>query len=61
VIKGTKFELITTMAVPVYIISRAMDPIFAIFIGTSAAVLRISREEKEKGRSKDDTINAALR
>jgi hypothetical protein len=29
---------------------RAADPVFALFIGTSAAAIRIRREEKEAGR-----------
>ncbi|KAK4130839.1 hypothetical protein BT67DRAFT_203059 [Trichocladium antarcticum] len=49
------------MAPPVYIISRAMDPLFAVFIGVSAAALRINREEKEKGRTTQETINVARR
>ena len=49
------------MAPPVYIISRAVDPIFAVFIGVSAAALRINREEKEKGRTTRETIEAARR
>jgi L-cystine uptake protein TcyP (sodium:dicarboxylate symporter family) len=49
------------MAPPVYIISRVADPIFAVFIGVSAAALRINREEKEKGRTTRDTIEAARR
>lgn len=36
-----------------YIISRRIDPIFALFIGFSAATLRIRREEMEKGHSGD--------
>ncbi|KAK4143008.1 uncharacterized protein C8A04DRAFT_12782 [Dichotomopilus funicola] len=49
------------MAPPTYIISRAADPIFAVFIGVSAAALRINREEKEKGRTTQETIEAARR
>ena len=48
------------MAPPTYIISRVVDPIFGVAIGVGAAVLRISREEKEKGRTTQDSI-AALR
>ncbi|BCS24787.1 uncharacterized protein APUU_41231S [Aspergillus puulaauensis] len=33
---------------PVYLISKAADPLFALAIGSSAALLRIRREEKEK-------------
>ena len=50
------------MAVPpTYIISRVADPIFAVFIGISAAVTRINREEKAKGHTGSDTIEAGLR
>ncbi len=49
------------MAPPVYIISRVADPIFAVVIGLSAAALRINREEKDQGRSTQDTIAAARR
>ncbi|KAL2265425.1 hypothetical protein VTJ83DRAFT_6525 [Remersonia thermophila] len=49
------------MAAPVYIISRVADPIFAVFIGISAAALRINREEKEKGRTTQETIEALRR
>ncbi|KAL4761428.1 uncharacterized protein BDW70DRAFT_135665 [Aspergillus foveolatus] len=33
---------------PVYLISKAVDPLFAAVIGSSAALIRIKREEKEK-------------
>jgi hypothetical protein len=49
------------MAAPTYIISRVADPVFALFIGLSAAATRINREEKDKGRSTFETINAGLR
>ncbi|AEO61638.1 hypothetical protein MYCTH_2130809 [Thermothelomyces thermophilus ATCC 42464] len=49
------------MAPPVYIISRVADPIFAVFIGVSAAALRINREEKEKGRTTQETLQAVRR
>ncbi|KAF3926781.1 hypothetical protein ABW21_db0209120 [Orbilia brochopaga] len=32
-----------------FLISRLGDPLFAVFIGSTAAVLRIRREEHEKG------------
>lgn len=38
-----------------------MDPIFAVAIGLGAAVTRINREEKEKGRTTKETIDIALR
>ncbi|KUI60631.1 hypothetical protein VP1G_11151 [Cytospora mali] len=49
------------MPAPTYIISKVADPIFAVFIGLSAAATRINREEKEKGRTTSETINAGLR
>ena len=49
------------MAPPAYIISRTLDPIFALFIGLCAATMRINREEKELGRSTKQTIDAGLR
>jgi hypothetical protein len=49
------------MPAPTYIISRVADPIFALFIGLSAAATRINREEKAKGRSTDETIQTGLR
>ncbi len=49
------------MAPPVYIISRIADPIFAVCMGLGAAALRINREEKEKGKTTQDTIDAARR
>ncbi|TPX07873.1 uncharacterized protein E0L32_010448 [Thyridium curvatum] len=49
------------MAAPSYIISRAVDPVFAIFIGVAAAATRINREEKEKGRTTSETLAAAKR
>ncbi|KAB8069567.1 hypothetical protein BDV29DRAFT_182506 [Aspergillus leporis] len=33
---------------PVYLISKAADPIFALTIGVSAALLRIRRDQREK-------------
>ncbi|KIM98847.1 hypothetical protein OIDMADRAFT_19877 [Oidiodendron maius Zn] len=49
------------MPAPAYLISKVADPVFAIFIGLSAAATRINREEKELGRSTKDTINAGFR
>ncbi|OBT67876.1 hypothetical protein VE03_02450 [Pseudogymnoascus sp. 23342-1-I1] len=49
------------MAPPAYIISRSLDPIFALFIGLGAASMRINREEKELGRSTKETVDAGLR
>jgi L-cystine uptake protein TcyP (sodium:dicarboxylate symporter family) len=49
------------MAPPVYIISRVADPIFAVFIGVSAAALRINREEKNKGKSTQEIVETARR
>ncbi|KAI3341264.1 hypothetical protein F4824DRAFT_496009 [Ustulina deusta] len=47
------------MAPPTYIISRVADPIFAVAIGLGAAALRINREEKEKGKTTQQTIESA--
>ncbi|KAL3466579.1 hypothetical protein BJX64DRAFT_250350 [Aspergillus heterothallicus] len=33
---------------PVYLISKAADPLFALTIGASAALIRIRREERER-------------
>ncbi|KAH6670062.1 hypothetical protein B0J14DRAFT_657153 [Halenospora varia] len=49
------------MPAPAHIISKIGDPIFAVFIGLSAAAMRINREEKELGRSTQQTIDAGLR
>lgn len=49
------------MPAPTYIISRVADPIFAVAIGISAAVTRINREEKEKGKTGSETIEVGLR
>lgn len=46
---------------PTYIISRVADPIFGLFIGLGAAVTRINREEKAKGNTTTQTIDAGLR
>ncbi|KAI0972917.1 hypothetical protein F4678DRAFT_459774 [Xylaria arbuscula] len=47
------------MAPPTYIISRVADPIFAVVIGLGAATLRINREEKEKGKTTQQTLESA--
>ncbi|KAK4458733.1 hypothetical protein QBC42DRAFT_19210 [Cladorrhinum samala] len=49
------------MAGQMYIISRVADPIFAVFIGAAAAVTRINREEKEKGKTTQETLDAFRR
>jgi len=49
------------MPAPTYIISRALDPIFAISIGLAAAATRINREEKEKGKATSETLESAKR
>lgn len=49
------------MPAPAHLISKVGDPIFAAFIGLSAAATRINREEKELGRSTADTLNAGMR
>ncbi|KAE8449284.1 hypothetical protein EG329_008451 [Mollisiaceae sp. DMI_Dod_QoI] len=49
------------MPAPAHLISKVGDPIFAIFIGVSAAATRINREEKDLGHSTQQTIDAGLR
>jgi hypothetical protein len=49
------------MPSPTHLISKVGDPIFAVFIGLSAAATRINREEKELGRSTQQTIDAGWR
>jgi hypothetical protein len=52
---------IITMPAPAYIISRAVDPIFAVLIGLGAAGVRINREQKEKGKTMDQAFQDGLR
>lgn len=40
---------------------RTLDPIFALSIGVAAAAVRINREEKEKGRSREQTVESLKR
>jgi hypothetical protein len=49
------------MPAPTYIISRVADPIFAVVIGVSAAVTRINREAKAKGKTGSETWQDGLR
>jgi hypothetical protein len=49
------------MPAPTYIISKVADPIFAVMIGLGAATTRINREEKELGRTTEETLNALKR
>ncbi|KAI5368037.1 putative non-classical export protein [Septoria linicola] len=44
-----------------YLISKAIDPIFAVSVGFAAAAVRINREEKEKGHTTQQTIDALKR
>ncbi|ORX99802.1 hypothetical protein BCR34DRAFT_495129 [Clohesyomyces aquaticus] len=44
-----------------YIISKSLDPIFALSIGVAAALTRISREEKEKGRGTSESVDVFKR
>lgn len=44
-----------------YLISRIGDPAFALFIGASAAILRIRREEAEKNRGSQETFEVLKR
>jgi len=49
------------MPSPTHLISKVGDPVFAAVIGLSAAATRINREEKELGRSTQQTIDTGLR
>ncbi|KAF1961421.1 hypothetical protein CC80DRAFT_237295 [Byssothecium circinans] len=44
-----------------HIISKRLDPLFALTIGLSAALTRINREEQDKGRSAADTVDVLRR
>ncbi len=41
--------------------NRTLDPLFALSIGLTAALVRINREEKEKGKSTTQTIDSLKR
>jgi hypothetical protein len=43
------------------LICSAIDPIFAVSVGAAAVVVRVSREEKEKGRTTEQTIESLKR
>lgn len=51
----------SSAAAPKYLISKIGDPLFALFIGTSAAVTRVRREEREAGHSSQQTVKALNR
>jgi hypothetical protein len=38
--------------------ARNLDPLFAVSIGVAAATLRINKEEKKKGRTTKETLDA---
>ncbi|KAF2728691.1 hypothetical protein EJ04DRAFT_448836, partial [Polyplosphaeria fusca] len=42
-------------------IPRSLDPVFAVSIGVAAALTRINREEKEKGRTTGQSVEALKR
>jgi len=50
-----------TIIMAAYLISRTIDPLFALFIGASAATLRIRREEIEAGRNPVDAFTSLKR
>ncbi|KAG9671818.1 hypothetical protein KCU87_g6163, partial [Aureobasidium melanogenum] len=60
---GFLYITYSAMAAPryAYIISKNLDPVFALFIGGSAAVVRINRDEKEKGKTTQQTIESLKR
>ncbi|KAK4580366.1 hypothetical protein LTR86_000569 [Recurvomyces mirabilis] len=44
-----------------HLIGRIIDPIYAMAIGAGAAAVRIRREEKEKGRTTEQSIESLKR
>ncbi|KAJ9622363.1 hypothetical protein H2203_006582 [Taxawa tesnikishii (nom. ined.)] len=44
-----------------YIISKNLDPVFALSVGVAAAGTRINREQKEKGYNPQQTMEALQR
>lgn len=49
------------LAEPHFLVRRVIDPIFAMSIGITAAGVRINREEKEKGRSTQESFEGLKR
>ncbi|KAI0181419.1 hypothetical protein GGR52DRAFT_567644 [Hypoxylon sp. FL1284] len=49
------------MAPATHLISRVGDPIFAVLIGLGAAATRINREQKQQGKTTEQTIETAKR
>lgn len=41
--------------------SRGIDPFFALGVGMAAAAVRINREEKEKGKTTQQTVDSFQR
>jgi hypothetical protein len=42
-------------------LSRRLDPVFAIAVGSAAAVLRVRRDEEAKGQSAKQTLDTLKR
>jgi hypothetical protein len=42
-------------------LSRRLDPVFAIVVGSAAAVLRVRRDEETKGQSAQQTLDTLKR
>lgn len=53
--------MLSSLHVHTLTISRAVDPIFAVSVGVAAAAVRINREEKEKGRTTQESYSALKR
>ena len=53
---STPFQKQTSFPKYTHLISPRLDPIFALLVGVSAAVVRIRREEREKGFTAQETI-----
>lgn len=59
--KHHKLNPLITFWVLGFFSNRFFDPIFALSIGFTAAAVRINREEKEKGRTTEQTMAALKR
>jgi len=44
-----------------YLISKRLDPVFAIFVGTTSAWFKVRKDEQAKGRSVQETVDTLKR
>lgn len=57
----TWLDYVSPALMTLHLISRNLDPVFALFIGLGAAATRINREEKEMGRGTKETVDSLCR